>query len=96
MNNDGAEKIPERLVDTVEVGPGGAMTDEVGVVTGELTVATTRLADGKAQILIQYAGAEEWYTLTGSPAPLPSDGLKALHQDVLERVRRGGDAEAPS
>ncbi|WP_055495054.1 hypothetical protein [Streptomyces sp. TP-A0356] len=96
MNKDGAETIPERLVDTVEAGPGGAMTDEVGVITGELTVATTRLADGRAQIAIQYAGAEEWYSLTGSPAPLPSGGLKTLHLDVLERVRHGGAAKAPN
>ncbi|MGW1169114.1 hypothetical protein [Streptomyces sp. NPDC002550] len=95
MNQDGAKKIPAPLVDTVEAGPGGAMTDEVGVITGELTVATTQLADGRAQIAIQYTGAEEWYTLTGSPTPLPSGELKALHLDVLERVRRGGGAEAP-
>ncbi|AKJ08563.1 hypothetical protein ABB07_00400 [Streptomyces incarnatus] len=96
MNNDSAEKIPERLVDTVEAGPGGAVTDEVGVITSELTVATTRNAAGRAHIVLQYAGAEKRYTLTGSPAPLPSNGLHALHQDVLERVRHGGGTEAPN
>ncbi|GHI04582.1 hypothetical protein [Streptomyces cellostaticus] len=90
-----SESARERLVDHVEAGPGGAMTDDVGVITGQLTVATTPLGDGKAQIEIQYAQADEWYTLTGSPAPVPPSGLKALHRDVLERVRRGDGAEAP-
>ncbi|MFJ8390314.1 hypothetical protein ACIQ9Q_38560 [Streptomyces sp. NPDC094438] len=90
-----SEPARERLVDDVKAGPGGAMTDDVGVITGELTVATTPLGDGRAQIEIQYAEADEWYTLTGSPAPVPSSGLKALHRDVLKRVRRGGGAEVP-
>ncbi|MGY3206289.1 hypothetical protein [Streptomyces sp. TE5632] len=85
----------ERLVDEVMAGPGGAMTDEVGVITGELTVATRLLPDGRAGIAIQYTDADEWYTLTGSPAPVPPDGVAALHAQVLERVRRGGGAEVP-
>ncbi|WP_406130755.1 hypothetical protein OHQ89_10250 [Streptomyces canus] len=36
----------ERYEDRVKAGPGGAMTDEVGVITGDLTVATTLLPDG--------------------------------------------------
>ncbi|MER6383450.1 hypothetical protein ACWDBD_34335 [Streptomyces sp. NPDC001118] len=71
------------------------MTEEVGVITGELTVATKALADGRAHVAIQYAQADEWYTLTGSPSPIPPAGLAALHQEVLERVRSGGGAEAP-
>ncbi|MFI6689525.1 hypothetical protein [Streptomyces sp. NPDC050485] len=66
-----SEPARERLVDDVEAGPGGAMTDDVGVITGELTVATTPLGDGRAQIEIQYAQADECGT--PSPAvPLPS------------------------
>ncbi|MFE7214519.1 hypothetical protein ACFU93_32160 [Streptomyces sp. NPDC057611] len=85
----------ERLVDDVKAGPGGAMTDEVGVITGELTVATSLLPDGRVGIAIQYTEADEWYTLTGSPVPVPPEGLAALHEQVLERVQRGGGAEAP-
>ncbi|MEV6109158.1 hypothetical protein AB0M28_31295 [Streptomyces sp. NPDC051940] len=86
---------PGRLVDEVTTGPGGAMTDEVGVITGDVTIATVLRPDGRADIAIQYTGADEQYTLTGSPAPLPRAGLAALHHEVLERVRRGGSAEAP-
>ncbi|GED90857.1 hypothetical protein [Streptomyces sp. 6-11-2] len=85
----------ERLVDEVKAGPGGAMTDEVGVITGDLTVATSLLPDGRAGIAIQYTDADEWYTLTGSPAPVPPEGMAALHEQTLEQVRRGGGAEAP-
>ncbi|MCC9711713.1 hypothetical protein E4N62_44800 [Streptomyces sp. MNU76] len=70
------------------------MTDEVGVITAGLTIATSRRPDGRAQIAIQYTGAEEWYTLTGSPAPLPPGGLAALQADVVQRVRHGGAAQA--
>ncbi|KNE82510.1 MULTISPECIES: hypothetical protein [Streptomyces] len=86
---------PERLRSDVTAGRGGAMTDEVGVVTGDLTVLTSRRPDGLADIRIQYTGAEEWYSLTGSPAPLPPGGLDALHADVLRRIRHGEGAEAP-
>ncbi|WP_408997316.1 hypothetical protein [Streptomyces europaeiscabiei] len=91
----GSDSAPGRLVDAVTAGPGGAMTDEVGVITGDLTIATSPLPDGRAQIAIQYTGAEEWYTLTGSPAPLPPGGLAALQADVVQRVRHGGAAQAP-
>lgn len=85
---------PEQIVSTVKAGPGGAMTDEVGVITGDLTIATRLLADGRAHIAIQYTDADEWYTLTGSPVPAPQS-LAALHEEVLEWVRHGDGAEAP-
>ncbi|MFF4590458.1 hypothetical protein [Streptomyces sp. NPDC001388] len=86
---------PEQLVSKVKAGPGGAMTDEVGVITGDLTIATRLLPDGSAGIAIQYTDADEWYTLTGSPVPVPPEGLAALHELILERVGHGGGAEAP-
>ncbi|PWJ02551.1 hypothetical protein DKG34_37710 [Streptomyces sp. NWU49] len=85
---------PRQLVDHVTAGPGGAMTDEVGVITGDLTLATRLRPDGQVHIAVQYTGAEEWYTLTGSPVPLPPDGLEALHHHLLERIRRGAAAQA--
>uniref|UniRef100_UPI0004C0CE54 hypothetical protein n=1 Tax=Streptomyces sp. NRRL F-5065 TaxID=1463855 RepID=UPI0004C0CE54 len=66
---------PQQLIGDVTAGPGGAMTDDVGVITGDLTLATTLRPDGQADITVQYTGAEEWYTLTGSPVPLPPEGL---------------------
>ncbi|MFF2217430.1 hypothetical protein [Streptomyces antibioticus] len=86
---------PQQLLSDVKAGPGGAMTDEVGVITGDLTIATRLLADGRAGIAIQYTDADEWYVLTGSPVLVPADGLAALHEQILERVRHGGGAEAP-
>lgn len=81
--------------DEVTAGPGGAMTDDVGVITGELTVRTQLRDDGHtAHVTVQYTGAEEWYTLTGSPAPVPDSDLAAYHQDLLDRIRHGQAAEA--
>ncbi|MFJ6565560.1 hypothetical protein ACIQMV_38120 [Streptomyces sp. NPDC091412] len=85
----------EQLVDEVKARPGGAMTDEVGVITGDLTIASSLMPDGCADITIQYTDADEWYTLTGSPVSLPAAGLAALHEHVLERVRHGGGAGPP-
>ncbi|MDK1349205.1 hypothetical protein QNO09_39485 [Streptomyces sp. 378] len=95
MNPHDPAAQPQKLVDDVQAGPGGAMTDEVGVITGELTVASSLRPDRRADIAIQYTGADEWYTLTGSPTPLPPGGLTALHHDILDRIRHGNGAQAP-
>ncbi|GHB72154.1 hypothetical protein GCM10010331_70350 [Streptomyces xanthochromogenes] len=84
----------EHYTGQVTAGPGGAMTDEVGVITGDLTLTTSVEDDGLAHSRIQYTDADEWYTLTGSPQPLPGAGLQALHEQTLEAVRSGGAAEA--
>jgi hypothetical protein len=66
--------------------PGGVMTDEVGTVTGELTLCT-ELADGAVRVLVQYLGADEWYHLTDAPTSLPSGTtLEALHAALLARL----------
>ncbi|MGP3973528.1 hypothetical protein ACTWQF_05705 [Streptomyces sp. 8N114] len=95
MTGREASRGPDRYEDRVQAGPGGIMTDEVGVITGEVTVVTRRAPGGRAAIDVQYTGAEEWYTLSGSPAPLPPGGLAALHTQVVDLLRRGGCAEAP-
>ncbi|MFD9302142.1 hypothetical protein ACFWCB_05470 [Streptomyces sp. NPDC060048] len=84
------------LTSHVKAGPGGAMTDEVGVITGDVSVTTEAGPDDMVQVRIQYTGAEEWYTLTGSPAPLPPDGPAAFHERVVESVQAGGAAEVPN
>ncbi|NML55511.1 hypothetical protein HHL19_36140 [Streptomyces sp. R302] len=86
---------PDAHLDDVRAGAGGAMTDEVGVITGDLTVATYALMDGRAVVLVQYKDADEWYTLTGNPVPVPPGGVAHLHADVLDRVRAGGGAGVP-
>ncbi|MFJ2217782.1 hypothetical protein ACIQVO_36830 [Streptomyces sp. NPDC101062] len=86
----------EQYTGTVTAGPGGAMTDEVGVITGDLTLTTSARPDGQADVRVQYTGAEEWYTLAGSPTPIPpGEGLRGLHARVLEAVRHGGLAALP-
>ncbi|MFH8567182.1 hypothetical protein [Streptomyces sp. NPDC017993] len=86
---------PQRCIGAATAGPGGAMTDEVGVITGDLTLATTLQPDGQAAVRIQYTGAEEWYTLTGSPVPVEPGSLEVLHAAVVHAVRRGGEAVVP-
>lgn len=82
-------------VDRVTAGPGGAMTDEVGVITGDLTVATILLSDGHSvRVAIQHSGSDTWYTLAGGPAPVPAGQLAAYHRDLLGRIRRGGGTRA--
>ncbi|WP_325100276.1 hypothetical protein [Streptomyces broussonetiae] len=94
MNISGAAGT-DRHVDAVMAGPGGVMTDQVGVITGDLTVRTVLGADRHtAHVTVQYTGAEEWYTLTGSPAPVPDEDLTAYHQNLLDRIRDGGATEA--
>ena len=97
VSDNNADRPVERLVNRVKAGPGGAMTDEVGVITGDITVATTLQPDGHATIAVQYTDADEWYTLTGSPTPLPHDGgLQQLHDTVLDAIEAGGGAEVPA
>jgi hypothetical protein len=45
---------------------GGVMTEEEGAITGELELLCRPGADG-LDVLVRYAGAEEWYTVSGSP-----------------------------
>ncbi|WP_422070632.1 HNH endonuclease family protein [Streptomyces orinoci] len=87
-------ELPQ-LASQVTAGPGGVMTDEVGVITGDLTVTTTTRPDGRADITVEYTGAEERYVMTGSPSPMPAGGLSDLHATVLDRVRVGQAATAP-
>jgi hypothetical protein len=68
---------------------GGVMTDEVGTITGDLTLRTELAADGTVQVLVQYLGAAEWYRVTGAPTSLPPNTtLDALHERILGELRR--------
>jgi hypothetical protein len=77
-------------------GRGGVLTDEVGVLTGDLTVHTTWVG-GEARVAVQYSGASDWFTMSGSPTPCHSeDESRTLHQAVVEAVATGGGATVPS
>ncbi|MBN1171599.1 MAG: hypothetical protein JXA67_05445 [Micromonosporaceae bacterium] len=65
------------------------MTEEVGVVTGDLTLVT-ELHPGRAvRLVVQYKDAEEWYVVTGGTCQLtdPAD-LDAVHHLAVGLLNR--------
>lgn len=71
------------MQDTFVARSGGVMTDEVGVVTGELVLRGT-LEGADLMLAVQYAGAEEWYSVTGGRCTLvdPADA-EPVHRLAL-------------
>jgi hypothetical protein len=65
------------------------MTDEVGVVTGDLTLRTEIDKSNKVVIRVQYKDADEWYTVTGAKAsladPRDADAAHAIAVALLNR-----------
>ncbi|HEX5595408.1 MAG TPA: hypothetical protein VFX61_05195 [Micromonosporaceae bacterium] len=80
-------EAPSRTTD-ITAGPGGVMTDEVGVITGELTLRT-ELAAGQVTLWVQYKDADEWYVVTGGRTRLadPAD-LDAVHTIAVGLLNR--------
>ncbi|HEX6869925.1 MAG TPA: hypothetical protein VF163_02405 [Micromonosporaceae bacterium] len=70
-------------------GPGGVMTDEVGVVTGELTLRTEVDDQGGVVQRVQYKDADEWYVVTGSRGTL-TDGrdIDTVHAQAVALLSR--------
>jgi hypothetical protein len=63
---------------------GGVMTDEAGAITGDLELSCRPEAD-RLDVLVRYAGADEWYTVSGSPVRLqdgPDDALERITQHL--------------
>ncbi|WP_067509242.1 hypothetical protein [Actinoplanes sp. TFC3] len=72
----------------ITAGQGGVMTDEEGVVTGELTLRT-ELTDGQVAVKVHYKDADEWYAVTGAKAALPDpSGLDAVHAIAVGILNR--------
>jgi hypothetical protein len=73
----------------ITAGPGGVMTDEVGVITGDLTIRTEVDEQGALTVHVQYKDAAEWYTVTGGRAHLadPHD-IDAVHTVVTGILNR--------
>jgi hypothetical protein len=63
---------------------GGVMTEEAGAVTGELELLCRPGADG-LDVLVRYAGADDWYTVSGSPVRARGDEDETREQ-VLGRL----------
>ena len=72
----------------ITAGQGGVMTDEVGVVTGDLTLRT-ELSGDQVTVRVQYKDADEWYAVTGAKATLkdPAD-LDAVHAIAVGILNR--------
>lgn len=66
----------------------GIMTDEVGVITGDLELATLD-ADGDITVWLRYAGATEWYRMSAADCHLhdPRDH-EALHSALVAVLHR--------
>jgi hypothetical protein len=71
---------------------GGVMTDKAGAITGELEVET-RVENGVVAVRTRYAGAEEWYAVTGSPVAVDASSSHdpcTLHERIVAYLRRPG------
>jgi hypothetical protein len=64
-------------------GQGGVMTEEVGVVTGDLELRTTLSADGVVTAKVRYAGAQEWYRIRGGSCRLADERDHAAVHSLL-------------
>ncbi|GAA2518572.1 hypothetical protein [Pilimelia columellifera] len=69
--------------------PGGVMTDEVGVITGDLVLRTAIDAAGAVTLTVAYDGGDEWHRVTGVAATLrdPND-LDAVHAVAVGLLHR--------
>ncbi|GHG06939.1 hypothetical protein GCM10018791_19440 [Streptomyces zaomyceticus] len=72
------------------------LTVEAGVVTGDVTVHTT-WTETEARVAVQYSGASDWFTMSGSPVPCASEEeSRDLHDAVVAAVREGNGATVPT
>lgn len=88
MTEPTAPSASPDLVTDIVAGPGGVMTDEVGVVTGDLTLKTV-VDGGTARLSVQYKDAAEWYAVTGGAVAVkdPADAA-AVHQLAVGLLHR--------
>lgn len=79
----------EQRVTDIVPGPGGVMTDEVGVVTGDLTLRTGVDDALNVVVAVQYKDAAEWYTVTGAKAQLADvKDIDAVHTVAVAVLHR--------
>lgn len=74
---------------TFNATPDGVMTNEVGVISGDLELRTICSDDGFLSLDIRYAEAAEWYTLMGHDYRLhdPRDAT-TVHQLLVNVLSR--------
>ena len=80
--------MAQDLSTDIKAGPGGVMTNEVGVVTGDLTLRT-EVKDHDITVKVQYKDADEWYTVTGGKTKVadPKDA-EAVHTIAVALLNR--------
>jgi len=77
------------------------MTDEAGAITGELELQTSRTPDGGIEAMVRYAGAQDLYTVSGSPVRVPTLSARpdqvehrATHERILGTLTTPGRVES--
>ena len=78
---------------------GGVMTEEAGAITGELELLTRATPDGGIEVMVRYAGAQDLYTVSGSPVHADSgcpDQVehRTAHERILETLTSPGRIES--
>ena len=79
---------------------GGVMTEEAGAITGELELLTGVTSDGGGiEVMVRYAGAQDLYTVSGSPVYAVSEHPdqvehRAAHERILEALTTPGRIES--
>jgi hypothetical protein len=76
------------------------MTNEAGAITGELELLTrVTPASGGIEAMVRYAGAQDLYTVSGSPVHAVSEHPdqvehRAAHERILETLTTPGRIES--
>ncbi len=91
----GSDSGKDRARPTITSPAGDVMTKEVGVITGDLEIATRSTETGIIEVVVRYAEANEWYAVEGSPIkPGGSSGgsfeLDELHERIVEHLTKPG------
>jgi hypothetical protein len=71
----------------------------VGAITGELELQTIATPDGTVEAKVRYAGAQDLYTITGSPVRTVSErsdqaAHRAAHERILETLTTSNNVES--
>jgi hypothetical protein len=78
------------------------MTKEVGAITGELELQTRATPDDSGiEAMVRYAGAQDLYTVSGSPVRVPTLSARpdqvehrATHERILGTLTTPGRVES--
>jgi hypothetical protein len=79
---------------------GGVITEEAGAITGELELLTRVTPKGGGiEAMVRYAGAQDLYTVSGSPVRAASERPdqvehRAVHERILETLTTPGRVES--